>query len=133
MEFNPPPPPSIPPYATYIEDRRPQFKVHRTLGLAKSAVGAKIWKNGMRGGIVYELKDGQTWVELFRVEPGTQKIDHPAFREREIKEGLRAARRSVNNLKKRVAEEETWAHKKLMEAEEQLREYEAASRTTSTS
>ena len=57
--------PVVPPYATYIQNRSPQFKIHTNVGHAKNAI------NGSGRGIIYQLIDGE-WVEIDRHEPQTQ-------------------------------------------------------------
>lgn len=77
------------PWATWIPDRTPQFKVHNDLGHAKNAVGAEIsgrrrlTPNGaaepkIRGGVVYEMVDGK-WTVRAVVPPGSYKSDHIMF------------------------------------------------------
>jgi hypothetical protein len=78
VTFSPPDyrPPKAPEWATYIEDRRPQFKVHNGRGQALNAVRLVLAK-GMRGGIVYRLIDG-TWAEYDRVTPGAPTLRRTA-------------------------------------------------------
>lgn len=72
MTFVPVPPeyqPPLPPeWATLINDRVPQFKVHRLEGHARQAVNVRV-THGPRGGIVYHLQNGK-WEVVERV-PGT--------------------------------------------------------------
>jgi hypothetical protein len=65
--FVPPKPPEVPPYATYVPDRSPQFKVHASRGKAVSAI-SYVHSYQARGGIVYALVDGK-WKEELRYEP----------------------------------------------------------------
>jgi hypothetical protein len=65
----------VQPWATYIRDRRPPFKVHSTKAHAYAAVNlVDSWGRsvGKRGGIVYRLEQdrdtlGLSWVEHERV------------------------------------------------------------------
>lgn len=61
-------------WATYIRNRNPQFKLHTTLGVAKSA----ITNNGH--GIIYRLLHHRdtdlTWTAVAVIQPGENK-DHP--------------------------------------------------------
>lgn len=59
-EFNPNKP--TPEWATYLEGRRPKFKIHTNLGNAKNALNVKY---PHEGGIIYQWVDGQ-WEEWDR-------------------------------------------------------------------
>jgi hypothetical protein len=79
-EFRKPPPP--PKWATYINGRRPEFKMHAQWGHVRSAIGASYYgfRGGVRGGRVYEwdaVKDD--WTLIWDVPPGTLKKDHQFF------------------------------------------------------
>jgi hypothetical protein len=65
-----PPKPKLGVFATYIEDRQPQFKVHTDRGKARSAVMYNIHR-GARGGVIYQLVDGD-WKIYAVVPPGTK-------------------------------------------------------------
>lgn len=77
------------PWATWIPDRRPEFKVHSDLGKAKNAIGMEVSgrnakirraRDGkpeypIRGGVLYQLAEGK-WVVRAIVEPGSYKSEH---------------------------------------------------------
>lgn len=79
------------PWATWVPDRRPEFKVHSDLGKAKNAIGMELTGRNnkprphptienkkefpIRGGVLYQLADGK-WIVRAVVEPGTYKSDH---------------------------------------------------------
>ena len=61
----PPSPPQLPPYATYVEDRKPKFKAHKTLGNARGAVVNHYPANNVW---VYELgPDGWRVIEEYLI------------------------------------------------------------------
>jgi hypothetical protein len=77
------------PWATWIPDRRPEFKVHSDLGKAKNAIGmpipgaVHILTNGtreqsIRGGVLYQLIKGK-WTVRAVVSPGTWKSEHMLY------------------------------------------------------
>lgn len=89
MDF--PGPEEVPqPWATWVPDRSPRFKLHDRLGTAKAAVGAQTgaekrltdgrYVYPLRGGVVYQMVDGK-WVVQAVIEPGTTREDHLIFRE----------------------------------------------------
>lgn len=53
-------------WASYVADRKPQFKVHSNRGQAKNAVMYQL-RNGPRGGVIYHLEKGE-WVVSFVYE-----------------------------------------------------------------
>ncbi len=55
-------------FATFIPARTPEFKVHRTEGLAHSALGQRSYDESYAK---YEMKDGQ-WVKVFEYVPQTE-------------------------------------------------------------
>ena len=71
-------------FATYIPARTPEFKVHRTEGLAHSALGQRNYNESYAK---YEMKEGQ-WVKVFEHHPadacglcgGTFQVTHPSGR-----------------------------------------------------
>lgn len=78
------------PWATWIANRCPQFKVHASLGQAKKALGAS---NGsasydldgfmvcrVRGGALYEIS-GDKWTVRAIIPPNTFKREHLLFAE----------------------------------------------------
>lgn len=79
-------------WATYIQARNPEFKLHSTLALAKNAITYKM--NAQRtqtvmtlahGAYVYEWVDdpemgGGSWVERFHVARGDVKETHPLWK-----------------------------------------------------
>jgi hypothetical protein len=52
-------------WATYIPARSPEFKVHKTLGLARSAMGQRSYDESYA---LYEMQGGQ-WVKTFEYHP----------------------------------------------------------------
>lgn len=78
-DFPSPPPP--PKWATYIQDRRPQFKMHSQRGHVRSAVGGGGYRGGsVRGGRVYEWdSQAESWTLLHDIPEGTRKSEHPFF------------------------------------------------------
>lgn len=59
--------PQIPPFATYIPSRRPEFKVHSNQGHAKNAING-VWP--VFPAALYQWQDDK-WVEVDRVERAT--------------------------------------------------------------
>jgi hypothetical protein len=82
-----PPDIKVPRWATYIPDRRPQFKMHTSKGLAKSALSIYAdWGRGsLRVGVLYEHVEGE-WVERANIEPHTPKLNHPLWADTQEKE-----------------------------------------------
>lgn len=81
------------PWATWVPDRRPEFKVHSDLGKAKNAIGMEMGgrntvtrqhpgtgksEHPIRGGVLYQLTDGK-WIVRAVVRPGTYKSDYLLF------------------------------------------------------
>lgn len=78
------------PWATWMPDRRPQFKVHSDLGKAKNAIGAALggesrfnpetggYDHPIRGGVLYQMIEGK-WIVRAVVQPGTYKSEHLLF------------------------------------------------------
>lgn len=66
-------PPTPPVWATYIEDRMPQFKTHNNRGQALNAV-QYVFSQGVRGGIIYRLVN-EAWQEWLDVPKGMKKKD----------------------------------------------------------
>lgn len=62
--------PQQPTHATFIPDRQPQFKLHKSIGHGKSAFQYR------SNAILYEWRDG-TWVELYRIENLPRKHECP--------------------------------------------------------
>lgn len=73
MTFTAPDPATLKPpeWATYVETRHPQFKLHKRKSDATCAVRlADPWHYGRkRGGVLYRVVNG-AWVEIERVEQG---------------------------------------------------------------
>lgn len=64
-------------FLTEIPDRKPKFKIHTSLSLAKSAVGWPVGREqNARGGKVYEIKDNE-WSLVYDVAKGTKPEDLP--------------------------------------------------------
>lgn len=53
-------------WATYIQDRSPQFKIHNKLEQANAALNYG-YSSNRRGGVLYELVDNE-WVQRKRVK-----------------------------------------------------------------
>jgi hypothetical protein len=84
-------PPENPPlpWATWIADRLPQFKVHASLRPAKLAIGMQVGPTEVladgitvayriRGGVLYSMEEGG-WVVSAVIEPGSFKHEHLLF------------------------------------------------------
>lgn len=65
------------PWATWIPDRLPQFKMHESLTRAKCAMAAR-YNSGMRGGVLYQFNNDQ-WQIMAIVRPGSHKDDYLLF------------------------------------------------------
>jgi hypothetical protein len=80
------------PWATWIPNRTPQFKVHGTLGQAKNAIGMEIsgdsrrvtyrgketTERPIRGGVIYEMIH-DAWAVRAVVKPGSYKCEHMMY------------------------------------------------------
>lgn len=78
-----PSPPHPHPVCTFIPDRTPQFKMHSSLGLAKTAIGYERRSGELRGGVVYILamtSSNPVWLVIAVIPPGSKKDDHPFFK-----------------------------------------------------
>lgn len=94
--------PGQPRWATWIKDRGQQFKLHKSLGMAKNALSGRHLRHGvsrrvpggrqweteypLEGGYVYEWvvdDNGEGWVERFVIQPGEFKSDHPLWKFKE--------------------------------------------------
>ena len=65
--YAPEPPRCSPPeWASMVEDRRPEFKIHKSRPQAYNAIMLEV-RNHPRGGVIYRW-DGTHWVEDFRYE-----------------------------------------------------------------
>lgn len=77
------------PWMTWINDRRPEFKVHSDIGKAKVALGARVGPDvrlgdgsldyPVRGGVLYGLLEGK-WQAVDVVQPGSLRRDNLMFR-----------------------------------------------------
>jgi hypothetical protein len=79
-----PPIPEVPRWATYIENRNPKFKIHKTKGHAVLALGCNPYDGRKtRAGVLYEVVEGE-WVERERTT-GEPRREHRLFAEAERK------------------------------------------------
>lgn len=53
------PPTDMPTWASYVEGRRPQFKLHRHKGLAKNAIMYPRRQTPHGGGVIYQFVNGE--------------------------------------------------------------------------
>lgn len=80
-----------PQWATWCDNRTPNFKVHGTLGQAKSAVTTAVMNNykndpvAYANAFVYEFIDGK-WTLAHAVHPGDSKSIHPLWNQYMIPE-----------------------------------------------
>lgn len=64
-------------YATHIPDRRPQFKTHKAIGLAKNAVINKLRGERARHDMtIYKLADGE-YRPWLHIHTGQKREDFP--------------------------------------------------------
>lgn len=64
-------------WATYVPTRDyPEWKLHKGKGQARGALAVPLWLGGVRGGLIFNLVDGE-WKLIERVEPGTPADEVP--------------------------------------------------------
>lgn len=105
--------PPQPKWATEVHDRRPKFKLHKTYGQVRNAIGygSGWYGGGVRGGRVYEWVDG-AWVLRWDIRRGTKKSEHEFFLgcdggpqdvEKMAREAERRRRAEVERLERELA------------------------------
>jgi hypothetical protein len=92
-----PPIPEVPRWATYIENRQPPFKIHKTRSHAVLALGHNPYDGRKtRAGTLYEAVDGE-WVVREQTH-GEPRREHRLFAEAERKKCQRSHSWTKNRL-----------------------------------
>lgn len=80
----------VPPFATWVENRRPNFKAHPNLSQAKSALTNHCWDGyddeAYGNGFLYEYHHGKGWVLVHEIHPDDRKSVHPLWNQYMIPE-----------------------------------------------
>lgn len=87
--FKPPKAMKQPEWASWIPDRSPQFKMHKTEGQCKQAFSYTLGYEGvLRRGIVYRW-NGEEWTEVYDFTEGTKRLGHEWWAEIDRKNHVR--------------------------------------------